>query len=77
MKTCTMCNTPKPLEDFYKRTSSKDGLMARCIACVKIARRRQYPVIAKYKHIYYAKHHAKLKDYQRKYEADKRRNNHA
>lgn len=37
MKTCTSCNTEKPLEDFQKRSSSKDGHTNLCKPC-----KRQY-----------------------------------
>lgn len=33
MKTCTKCNTEKPITEFGKRTKSKDGLHFRCKSC--------------------------------------------
>lgn len=32
-KTCTHCKQKKPLDEFYKRASSKDGLMTWCKDC--------------------------------------------
>ena len=33
MKKCTKCNELKPLEEFQKRSKSKDGLQLRCKSC--------------------------------------------
>jgi hypothetical protein len=35
MKRCESCETVKPVEDFYKAKTQKDGRWAKCIACVK------------------------------------------
>lgn len=46
-KKCTKCGIEKPLTEFHKRSSSKDGHASQCKSCV-----------AKY----YAQHHAKNKE---------------
>lgn len=33
MKTCYVCNQSKPLEDFHKRSNSKDGRQNKCKVC--------------------------------------------
>lgn len=35
MKTCTKCREDKPLDQFMKRSASKDGFTARCKLCLK------------------------------------------
>lgn len=36
MKTCTQCNTEKPLDDFYKKSDMKDGHQSHCKECNKV-----------------------------------------
>ena len=38
-KTCTTCGETKPLEDFNRRTTSRDGRQPRCRACTSAADR--------------------------------------
>lgn len=40
MKTCTVCNTSKDLDSFYKMKSSKDGFSYRCKQCDNKARQK-------------------------------------
>lgn len=42
MKFCPLCNTSKPLADFYLRKSAKDGRHSYCIVCSKIENRKRY-----------------------------------
>ncbi len=42
MKTCTSCKVEKPLEDFYKRSSSKDGRQSSCKICRKAVDAESY-----------------------------------
>lgn len=35
MKTCTRCDTTKPISDFYKRKDSKDGHHWQCKQCIR------------------------------------------
>ena len=41
-KTCTKCLIEKPLDEFYKRIRSKDGLSSRCKICTKGDVRQYY-----------------------------------
>ncbi len=41
MKTCTKCQTPKTLDQYYSRSASKDGLFARCKNCIDIYERER------------------------------------
>jgi len=40
MKTCTVCQTSKSLDEFYNYKSSKDGKSYRCKECDNIARKK-------------------------------------
>lgn len=42
MKTCSTCNEIKLLEDFYKKSSSKDGREYYCKACHKLRVKSHY-----------------------------------
>lgn len=42
MKLCSNCNTEKPLEEFHKNKSSKDGHSHRCKDCAKAITRLWY-----------------------------------
>ena len=42
MKTCTRCNTVKPISDFTKRSASKDGHTSACTHCLKHQKRIDY-----------------------------------
>lgn len=35
MKTCKTCQTPKPIDQFYRHPGYSDGRFADCIVCVK------------------------------------------
>jgi hypothetical protein len=43
-KTCTKCETIKPLNDFYKRKGTKDGLRFECIVCTKRRNSKYYEI---------------------------------
>jgi hypothetical protein len=38
MKTCSKCNQPRELFDFYRRKDSKSGIRGDCVHC----RRKEY-----------------------------------
>ena len=40
MKTCCICKAEKPLDQYYKKAASRDGLMAACKACHLVRHRR-------------------------------------
>lgn len=42
MKTCTLCKTEKPLEEFSKRKDQKDGLHFYCRPCLKLKKAESY-----------------------------------
>lgn len=42
MKTCTLCKTEKPFEEFPKRKDQKDGLHFWCKPCLKIKKAESY-----------------------------------
>jgi hypothetical protein len=42
MKTCTICETEKPLTEFLKRKDQKDGLHFWCKSCLKIKKAESY-----------------------------------
>lgn len=37
MKLCRGCNTEKPLDDFHRRSTAKDGRQSRCKDCQKVS----------------------------------------
>jgi 5-methylcytosine-specific restriction endonuclease McrA len=41
-KICTGCNTLKPLSEFYKDSSKKDGVEVKCKLCKKIQKAKYY-----------------------------------
>lgn len=41
-KHCNICNKTKPVSEFYKKSSSPDGLYSCCKACHRATRRRSY-----------------------------------
>lgn len=42
MKTCTECLKSKPLDQFYRRSRSKDGHATKCIECAKAYKKQFY-----------------------------------
>jgi len=42
MKTCKTCNETKPLTEYYKQRSNKDGLYVHCKSCVSLSRKKHY-----------------------------------
>ena len=41
-KRCSKCGEIKPISEFYKRKSSKDGLQNNCKDCAKAVRKEHY-----------------------------------
>lgn len=41
MKTCSMCQILQKNNNFYKDTTSKDGLCSRCKTCLKKVQKRR------------------------------------
>ena len=42
MKTCSKCSETKPMDDFHRDKSKKDGRRARCAECAKADKRASY-----------------------------------
>lgn len=42
MKTCRLCKSNKPSDDYYAHPTSSDGLMSACKDCVKTERKARY-----------------------------------
>jgi hypothetical protein len=42
MKTCFNCGTEKPLDDFYRHPTMKDGRLGKCKECTKADVRANY-----------------------------------
>ena len=55
MKKCTKCNLKKELFEFYKRKSSKDGLLSHCKSCEKKYKKTRKNKIKETNRIYYIK----------------------
>lgn len=67
MKVCSRCGVEKPVTEFYKQKTGKDGLMGWCKVCTKQYRsdnKQHYQIINKAKYEYESDI---LKEYQRKY----------
>ena len=44
MKKCRKCGKEKPLDEFHRRKTSKDGRAYECKSCMAVRRRRHYHV---------------------------------
>lgn len=64
MKRCRTCGTEKDDKEFYKNPKSSDGLLYRCIECVKEKRKINNTVVMRR---WRAKNHQQWLDYQRNY----------
>jgi hypothetical protein len=42
MKACSLCNSSKPFESFYRKQDSKDGRASACIECRKVQKKEEY-----------------------------------
>ncbi len=73
-KTCSYCSLEKPLEDFYRKCDSKDGLTTRCKACVAVQNKQQYAKFAdkrkQTQREYYVAHREQCRASARKYHAE-------
>lgn len=55
-KTCNTCGATKPITDFYRQSSKKDGYQNRCKVCANIdvtsrltkSKNRRYQLVSKY-----------------------------
>jgi hypothetical protein len=71
MKKCTICHQTKPLDQFYKNKSRKDGLAHRCKSCsaarAKIRRESNKEQIKVSRKIYYKTHKNQIQAKNRAY----------
>ena len=61
MKKCSKCKIEKPLDEFYKNKSQKDGLARYCKICDKVISKKYPTDYNKWKN-YYKEHYNKNKD---------------
>lgn len=67
MKKCSRCGKIKELNEFGKRSQSKDGLRYSCKDCQKEYRQKNKDKIRKYKKEYYLKNKDRRKAYLKEY----------
>lgn len=76
-KICSKCKENKPLEEFYKHASTKDGKRPDCKSCVaaksKKYRAKNKQQIAKRKKKYQENHKEKIAEYQKSYYTDNKK----
>jgi len=53
IKTCYKCHTPKPITEFNKCKTHKDGLGSYCKACIKLSQEKNKHSIVKYQKQYH------------------------
>ena len=70
-KRCSECKTEKPLADFHKKKSSKDGFNYRCKACIKVYMHARYeakkPELLAQNAVWIAAHPEEQKEYTKTY----------
>lgn len=49
MKLCYLCQTPKPITDFFKSPTTKDKLFTHCKTCYYLERSQKYQTPVNYK----------------------------
>ncbi len=76
MKTCTKCKASKPLDNFHKKSSSKDGYRPDCKACVAEFNRKRYEqkreeikarVMSRYREIGQKEYYERSRSYAQEY----------
>ncbi len=68
-KTCCQCGEAKPLDEFYKRATAKDGHMARCKTCHLAYHYRNHEANKAKQRAHYAEHREEIAAYwRRRYE---------
>ena len=74
MKICRKCNTEKPIDQFNRHKTRKDGLQAYCRDCTSLFTRKWRADNPDYGREYHRKNHAKnaeqMREYSRKWRAD-------
>jgi len=73
LKRCTKCGEEKPLKEFHKAKSHKDGFQCHCKRCINKYTKKYYTTrkeeLKGYGEKYYAIHSEERREYQRKYNA--------
>jgi len=71
LKCCTLCGGEKSLDEFYRRSRSKDGRASRCIDCCKVLKKDYYAKnseeIKRQVRDYYFEHSEERREYSRRY----------
>ena len=67
MKRCSKCRETKPLTEFYKQKTSKDGLRGYCKGCFAIGNKKWLKNNYNKRLIYLEKNRDKMKEYYKKY----------
>ena len=75
MKKCNKCNIEKPLSEFYKDKSTKDGLSYNCKECKNSYRKENKDKIKEYQEQYYKENRKKLIEYSKKRNKEYYQNN--
>ena len=63
LKFCGGCHEPKPVSEFHKNKSRKDGLATQCKVCVKVHTRRNYDKNKEFRYKRYLEHRSKNPEY--------------
>ena len=72
MKRCNYCNNDKPLDDFSKDKSRKDGLNIKCKTCRKEYRNKRNHVSIDYQRQYRKSNKDKISENKKNYQKEKR-----
>lgn len=72
MKSCSKCKVEKELSEFYKLTSSPDGLQYMCKTCLREYQEDKKEHIKEYQANYNKENNEKLKQYKVEYRRAKK-----
>lgn len=71
-KRCSKCGETKPLDEFYRDRSSRDGLNRQCKTCINVVKRRWLERNPEYARQHYADNRDRLTERHREYYAENR-----
>lgn len=66
-KYCSACDTNKPVSEFNKNKTKKDGLQSRCRECNKKILKQWYEANREHKQEYYIENKERIKETQKRY----------
>lgn len=72
-KHCHGCDQPKPLDEFGRRSASKDGRNSRCKACMRAYHRAYYQANKARRRAQLRRHYAAHRERYRDYARERRR----